>query len=151
MENIDQLLQQIENLSLNDFYKLSKQCHEKINLKQKQDFHLIFPNLELDKYSKIDSIKQSIYYYKFNSQAHSYEFEIIKSHKNKYSFQFYVDGDLEWNTTKITEKKVFVEGQLDIKTYYDGGYNDIQNEIYADNLHEIINWLFSHKKFIYNV
>ena len=50
MNNIDQLLEQIENLSTNDFNKLTKKYLKKIILKQKEEFHLRFPNLELEKY-----------------------------------------------------------------------------------------------------
>ena len=148
MNNIDQLLEQIENLTPTNFRKLTKKYLDKLNFKQKQEFHLNFPNLELDKCSKIDCINQSFYYYKFSSQAHSYEFEINESNK-KYSFQFYIDDKLKWNTKKITEKKLFVDGEIDIKTYYDG--NDNQIDITSNDLHDIINWLFLHKKFIYNV
>lgn len=88
MNITDELLEQIKNLSPNNFCKLTKKYISTINLKQKLEFHLKFHDLELDKYSKIDCINQTFYYYKFSSQAHSYEFEINKSHKNKYSFQF---------------------------------------------------------------
>lgn len=64
----------------------------------------------------------------------------------------FVDGELELNTQKITEKKIFIEDQLDIKTNFEGIGNEInQIDITDDDLHEIVNWLFLHKKFIYNL
>lgn len=152
MNNIDKILEQIENLTIKDFQNLKKKYLTNINLKQKQEFHLRFPNLELDECSKIDCIGQSFYYYKFSSQNHSYEFEINKSNKNKYSFKFYVNGELEWSTQKITGKKILVAGQLDIITHFDGIGDDInQIDITVYDLNEVVNWLFGNKKFLYDI
>ena len=152
MNNIDQLLEQIENLNTNDFNKLTKKYINSITHRQKQEFHLKFPNLQLDKYSKIDCIGQSYYYYKFYSQNYTYEFEINKTHKNKYSYKFYVDGNLECSTTKITEKKSIVNGKLDLKTYLEEIGDDInQVDITKNELEEIVNWLYFNKNFIYSL
>jgi hypothetical protein len=152
MDNINQLLEQIENLSQNDFSKFNKKYLNKINLKQKREFNLRFgSNLELLELSKIDLINQSFYYYQFRSQAHLYEFEINSTHKNKYSFQFYVDGNLEYSTQKIPEKKIFVDGLLNIKEHFSDIGNDTNIvDITPNDLHDIVNWLFLHKKFIYS-
>jgi hypothetical protein len=151
MKNLVETQEKIDNLTQIEFSYVIKKYLNKINLKQRQEFHLRFPNFELEKYSKIDCIKQSFYYYKFSSEVNSYEFEINKSDKNKYSFKFYVNDELEWCTQKITKKKIFVEDQLDIKTYFNGQNEKYQFDITNNDLHHIINWLFLHENFIYNI
>ena len=50
MNNIDQLLEHIQNLNTNDFNELTKKYLKSITQRQKLEFHLRFPNLQLEKY-----------------------------------------------------------------------------------------------------
>lgn len=154
MDNIEQLVEQIKNLNKKDFTKLTEKYFEIISLKQKSEFNKKFPNLELNEYSKVKCIKDTYYYYKFSSNQHKYEFQINKTNanKSKYSFDFFVDGQLEHSTQKITENKILIDNQLDIKTYIHEIGDDVnETDINIDELTEITNYLFFNKKFFYNI
>lgn len=149
---IQQLEEQLDNLNPDDLNLLVKKVLSHKNTKQKLLFNQTFPNVHLDKYSKINNIGGIIHYYKFNSQAHIYEFEMVYS-KKKYSLKFYIDGNFEYESTKIPEKKIFINGHLNIKSYIDEIGDDInQSDINVDELSQIVNYLFvNNNQFIYNL
>jgi hypothetical protein len=154
MQNIDELLEKVEELDINDFNIFKKKFHENIKLYQQQKFNHKFPNLQLDDYSMVKAIENTIFYYKFSSQVYLYEFEIVISNAKakKYILKFFVDGEQEQISKKIAEKKIIEDNKLNIKKhFYSIGEEIVQVDITLDELHSIINYLFFNKKFIYNV
>lgn len=155
MENINKLVEQITQLNTNDFDKLRPKYFNIIKLRQEQKFNNKFPNLELNNYSMAKYIRDTRYYYKFSSQAHFYEFELIISNAKakKYSFLFFVDGESEFDSAKIPEKNIIKNDRLDIAQYICSiGDNDSHEvDITLDELQNVVNYLFFNKKFVHNV
>ena len=153
MEHIDNIIGQIEELNTNDFDIFRKKYFNILKIKQKQKFNNKFPNLELLEYSLIKCVMNSIYYYKFSSQTHTYgiEIEISNAQATKYKLNFYVDGESECETKKIPENKIIKNNTICIKEYLEYLSNDIGDNITLDELENIVNYLFFNKKFVYNI
>lgn len=154
MVDVDELLEKINELNINNHNLFRKKFNETINLKQKEKFNDKFPNLELNEYKMMKCINDTIYYYKFSSEDYSYEFEINISNTKakKYLLKFYVNGESEHVSKKITEKQILNLNKLDIKKHFvEIGDEVVQVDITIDELENIINYLFFNKKFIYNI
>lgn len=151
MEHIEKIVEQIEELNIDDFNTLRKKYFNIIKTRQKQKFNEKFPNLELDEYKLINCVIDTIYYYKFSSQEHTYELEIIITNTKtiKYKLNFFVDYETVHMTTKIPEKKIIINKKINIKEYLDFYGNEV--DITLDDLENIVNYLFFNKKFIYNI
>ena len=153
MVHIDELVEQIKELDRLDFNTLRKKYFNVIKSRQEHKFNIKFPNLELDEYSSIKSVQNTIHYYKFHSQAHIYEVEITVSNAKakKYSLGFHFDFEKTNIPNKIPEKKFIINDKIDVKDYLGSIHDDYNIDITMDELFNVINYLFFNKKFIHNI
>ena len=155
LEKMEQLYKQIGELSVGNLKKLEKKVSKLIFDEQKKEFNQKFSNYELNSYSKIELSLETIYYYKFSSLIANakYEFKISSNSIKKYSFEFYVNDEIEHKVNKITEKKVFTNNKLNIKNLFEIVDDDSGPEYDIDSnlLDDIINYLYLNKNFIYNI
>lgn len=146
MNNISQIIKDIDNIDQNNYTKLLDIITNKIKTKQIEKFNQEFPDLNLIKISKIETVDGEIYCYNFSSVNDDHKFQINKNtvKKPKYWVTYYVNGILEFDSAKIPENKFIKNNYLQIDFVETKNKNVSTNKLCA-----VINYLFFNSKFIY--
>lgn len=142
---MEQLYKQISELNIGDLKKLEKKISTLVFDKEKKEFNKKFPNYELNSCSKIVLPLETIYSYKFTSIVDDtkYEFKISINYMKKYSFEFYVNNEIEHKVNKLTEKKIFINDKLNIISLFEIIDDDsgLEYDIDSNLLDGVVNYL----------
>ncbi len=143
IEQTEKIINQINNLDDDSFHEFENKFANLIKEKQRIIFNNNFPNYKLVEISKSRGIKESLFYYKFSTfdETETYEFEIKKLSYSKYSVIFCINGELNYESVKITKKKFLLNGRINFN-YFMEPIDNPNVQIDVQTLDYIINFLF---------